>query len=146
MALSEAKPYIGAGFGRTGTRSLKKALEILGHGPSYHMVERLSQPRNIVHWEKAEQNQPVDWNACFKGFQAVFDFPGYRHYQALMAQYLQANVILTERDPNDSWESVLTTIYRAEPGFRQKMLMSFRLPCSVKLRQQIRCFQLTKQV
>src|SRR5689334_16327222 len=30
---------IGAGFGRTGTMSLKLALEQLGFGPCYHMIE-----------------------------------------------------------------------------------------------------------
>ena len=30
---------IGAGCGRTGTASLKRALEILGFGPCYHMYE-----------------------------------------------------------------------------------------------------------
>ena len=30
---------IGAGFGRTSTMSLKKAIELLGKGPCYHMEE-----------------------------------------------------------------------------------------------------------
>jgi hypothetical protein len=35
---------IGAGFGRTGTMSLKLALEQLGFGPCYHMTEVFKDP------------------------------------------------------------------------------------------------------
>ena len=35
---------IGAGFGRTGTLSLKVALEELGFGPCYHMTEVFENP------------------------------------------------------------------------------------------------------
>ena len=38
MSKSNTVEVIGAGCGRTGTASLKKALEILGY-PSYHMIE-----------------------------------------------------------------------------------------------------------
>ena len=35
---------IGAGFGRTGTASLRSALERLGFAPCYHMFEVVAQP------------------------------------------------------------------------------------------------------
>lgn len=39
-----AYQIIGAGFGRTGTASLKLALEQLGFGPCYHMTEVIEHP------------------------------------------------------------------------------------------------------
>ena len=41
---------IGAGFGRTGTHSMKSALELLGFGPCHHMVEVLSNPGQLARW------------------------------------------------------------------------------------------------
>ena len=39
---------IGAGFGRTGTMSLKVALETLGFGPCYHMIEVFRRPEHAA--------------------------------------------------------------------------------------------------
>lgn len=41
---------IGAGFGRTGTESLKRALEMLGYGPCYHMYEVLPRQERVDMW------------------------------------------------------------------------------------------------
>jgi hypothetical protein len=48
---------IGAGFGRTGTMSLKVALEELGYGPSYHIVEVFENPAHIELWNAAAQGE-----------------------------------------------------------------------------------------
>ena len=61
---------IGAGFGRTGTYSLKTALEMLGVGPCYHMVEVFENPSHIETWQAAGEGQPVDWRALLQGYQA----------------------------------------------------------------------------
>ncbi len=53
---------IGAGFGRTGTMSLKVALEELGFGPCYHMIEVFGHPEHLGFWEAAWHGQPVDWD------------------------------------------------------------------------------------
>lgn len=56
---------IGAGFGRTGTMSLKVALEQLGFGPCYHMVECLPKgPEHYRLWEEAVAGK-ADWDAIF---------------------------------------------------------------------------------
>jgi hypothetical protein len=44
---------IGAGFGRTGTMSLKVALETLGFGPCYHMIEVFEHPEHVGFWQAA---------------------------------------------------------------------------------------------
>ena len=102
---------IGAGFGRTGTMSLKAALELLSLGPCYHMVECL--PRGPAHWQKwidAANGNP-DWNALFEGFESTVDFPSCSSYKALAAHYPDAKVILTVRDPERWFESTQETIF-----------------------------------
>ncbi len=101
---------IGAGFGRTGTMSLKVALEQLGFGPCYHMVECLPKgPRHWQHWVDAIEGRP-DWDALFEGYASTTDFPASTSYKALAEHYLQAKVILTVRDPERWYDSTQETI------------------------------------
>ncbi len=58
---------IGAGFGRTGTTSIKAALEELGFGQCYHMSEVLTHPAHVAVWSAALAGQPPDWPAFFTG-------------------------------------------------------------------------------
>ena len=103
---------IGAGLGRTGTLSLKTALEMLGFGPCYHMQELiLNHPEHVDTWVDALHGRPVDWQHFFKEYQATVDYPGCNYYQALMAVYPEAKVILTVRDPEKWYESAYQTIY-----------------------------------
>ncbi len=137
---------IGAGFGRTGTLSLKQALEELGFSKCYHMVELLNNPHHVQYWEEANQGKPVDWNTLFEGYQATVDFPGYRHYKALMQYYPQAKIILSVRDFEKWHESVYQTIYQAGPSLGEKIWMSLKLPFSPKLRKLIRIFKMASAV
>lgn len=104
---------IGAGLGRTGTLSLKAALEELGFGTCYHMIELLSHPEQVRFWEAASRREPVAWDEMFQGYQAVVDYPGCRYYRELMECYPEAKVVLTVRDPDRWYESALATIYQA---------------------------------
>ena len=66
---------VGAGLGRTGTHSLKLALEQLLGGPCYHMVEVFGRPDDIAVWQDAVDDEPVDWNALMHGYAASVDWP-----------------------------------------------------------------------
>ena len=102
---------IGAGFGRTGTMSMKAALEQLGFGPCYHMVECLPRgPQHWQHWVDALTGQP-DWAATFEGFHSTVDFPACTSYKALAGAYPDAKVILTVRDPEQWFASTQETIF-----------------------------------
>jgi hypothetical protein len=103
---------IGAGFGRTGTMSLKVALETLGFGPCYHMTEVFTHPEHVELWRAATQGKPVAWEQIFDGYRATVDWPGCTFYAQLMQRYPDAKVILTVRDPQKWYESVYNTIYR----------------------------------
>lgn len=109
---------IGAGFGRTGTLSLKLALEILGFGPCYHMREIIPfRPLRAKGWYEASQDRPVDWPALLRGYQATVDWPACHFYRELLAAYPEAKVILTVRDPELWYRSVLATIYPSAQNF-----------------------------
>src|SRR5689334_16944208 len=81
---------IGAGFGRTGTASLKVALEELGFGPCYHMSEAFQHPEHSEIWEAAAQGQQVDWEKIFANYQATVDWPGCIFYEQFMGKYPHA--------------------------------------------------------
>jgi Sulfotransferase domain len=102
---------IGAGFGRTGTMSLKVALEELGFGPCYHMIELFEHFEYVEWWEAAVRGEPVDWEELFRGYRATVDWPGAAFYKELMERYPEARVILTVRDPERWYESAQSTIF-----------------------------------
>ncbi|WP_420631020.1 sulfotransferase family protein [Candidatus Leptofilum sp.] len=108
---------IGSGFGRTGTLSLKAALEILGFAPCYHMQEVIKRPSHIKKWQQIADNQPVPWDDIFANFEAVVDFPASIFYQELLAAYPTAKVIHSVRDPERWYDSTAETIYRAAENF-----------------------------
>ncbi|KAK3257444.1 hypothetical protein CYMTET_33468 [Cymbomonas tetramitiformis] len=88
---------IGAGFGRTGTDSLKMGLLKLGYGDCYHMTEVPGKPGHEVLWLEAAEGNP-DWERLFKGCKAAVDFPASSFYEELAAQYPDAKVIVSTRD------------------------------------------------
>lgn len=102
---------IGAGFGRTGTTSLKAALEELGFGPAYHMTEVFTRPEHVGFWEAASRGEPVDWSGFLSGYGVAVDWPACAFYQELMEAFPDAKVILTLRDPDRWYESTRATIY-----------------------------------
>lgn len=108
---------IGAGFGRTGTMSLKAALEELGFDKCYHMREVLEHPRHVPTWIAAGEGRAVDWDKLFEGYQAIVDWPGCTFYQELMQRYPDAKVLLSVRDPEKWYASALNTIYRLHRTF-----------------------------
>lgn len=105
---------IGAGFGRTGTMSLKVALEELGFGPCYHMTEVFAHPEHVGSWEAAARGEPVDWEELFHGYRASVDWPGAAFYREQMERYPDAKVILTMRDPERWYESARGTIFNIQ--------------------------------
>lgn len=102
---------IGAGLGRTGTTSLKAALERLGHGPCYHMTEVFAHPEHVPFWEAARRGEVVEWETVFSGYRAAVDWPAAAYYETLLHAYPEAKVILTVRDPDSWYESATSTIY-----------------------------------
>ncbi len=106
-----ALEIIGAGFGRTGTNSLKLALEQLGFGPCHHMFEVRENPALLPDWEAAENGEAIDWHQVFDGYRSQVDWPGARYWRELAATFPDAKVILTVREPQGWFDSVQATIW-----------------------------------
>jgi len=109
---------IGAGFGRTGTLSLKAALERLGFEPCYHMMEVIGVRPGVNDGHVDTWNdfvcggRPMDWHRLFAGYQACVDFPTCAYYRELMAAFPDAPVVLTVRDAGvwaESWAAIHET-------------------------------------
>jgi hypothetical protein len=105
---------IGAGFGRTGTLSLKLALEQLGFGPCYHMMEVLKNPSAAGQWEAAADRKPVDWEEVFKGYRATVDWPAATFWRELSEAYPDAKVILSLRPAAAWFASTQATIFKPD--------------------------------
>ncbi|MCK9894233.1 sulfotransferase family protein [Frankia sp. AgB32] len=104
---------IGAGFGRTGTLSLKLALEKLGFGPCHHMDEVLARRDSIPAWTAAAEGHPTDWDEMYAGYRSTVDWPGALFWRELSGHYPSARVILTVRDPEAWYSSVENTLLRS---------------------------------
>lgn len=103
---------VGAGFGRTGTHSLKVALEQLLGGPCYHMVEVFGHPDHVPLWHDAMLDKPVDWDTVFDGYVATVDWPGGAVWRSISAAYPDAMVLLsTRRSADEWWKSASNTIF-----------------------------------
>lgn len=130
MALS----VIGAGFGRTGTLSLKGALETLGFDPCYHMIEVMQHGFGGL-WNDIVHGGTPDWKAVFKGYQATVDWPACNYYRELADLYPDAKVLLSLRDADKWYDSCQNTIFRAmrmerpdaPPNLKTQMSMARKL-------------------
>lgn len=107
-----ALDIIGPGFGRTGTSSLKTALEHLGFGPAHHMFEVRDNPANLPHWQALARGEKPNWNDVFRGYRSQVDWPGARYWRELAAFYPDAKIVLTVRDPDEWYDSVSATILK----------------------------------
>lgn len=102
---------VGAGFSRTGTSSLKEALEILGFGPCYHMHEVFLKPEHVPVWASASTKAP-DWRQLFHGYASAVDAPTCHFWEQIHTAFQGSKVILTERDHDDWYDSFYATVYQ----------------------------------
>ncbi|GAA0341299.1 sulfotransferase family protein [Actinoallomurus spadix] len=104
---------INAGLGRTGTTSLKVALERLGFGPCYHMFDIVGSEERLKQWEEivCEGRRP-DWGAVFDGYTSAVDGPCAIYYREVMAAFPDAKMILTVRDAERWYQSTYDTLYQ----------------------------------
>ena len=129
---------IGAGYGRTGTLSLKAAFEELGFGKCYHMKELIMDPSPVNEWFNALNKKPTNWDLVFDGYHSAVDFPVCAYYKELMDKYPEAKVILTVRDPEKWYHSAVNTILNLSPPASMMLKLFLQAPFSKKRRNQIR--------
>jgi hypothetical protein len=114
-----ALEVIGPGFGRTGTASLKQALERLGFGPCHHMEEVFAHPEQVAYWQAVVAGRKVVWDEVFAGYRAQVDWPGAHAWRALAAAYPDAKVILSVRPEASWWTSFSATIGKLMSSYTQ---------------------------
>jgi hypothetical protein len=136
---------IGLGLGRTGTLSLKQALEELGFGPCYHMDTLLKQPGDVDYWNEIEQTGKTSFDKLFANYGSAVDFPTVAYHPDLLRQYPDAKCILTVRDENEWYRSAQATILQAEPSLAEKIAISVKLPFSRRHRKLLKVFRLTEK-
>jgi hypothetical protein len=110
---------VGAGLPRTGTNSLKTALESLLGGTCYHMAEVFQRPEDVDVWRAAARGEGLDWTAFPSGCVAAVDWPASIFWRELAAAHPDAVIVLTTRDnPAQWWESCDATILPFARGDR----------------------------
>ena len=110
---------VGAGFGRTGTLSLKNALEQLGVGRCYHMFE--VYPPQVPLWQRAwdeSAGTQFPWEDIFDGYACAVDWPACQFWRVLLDAYPESKCVLTVRDPSNWYDSVRKTIYEGSKRMR----------------------------
>ena len=130
-----ALKVIGTGFGRTGTNSLKLALEVLGFGQCHHMFEVRDNPEQLPFWQQAAIGETPDWDEVFTEYQSCVDWPSVRYWRELYAHFPDAKVIHSVRAEQSWLKSVYNTIYPAmqkrhefEPGaYRDRLEMAYEI-------------------
>ena len=114
-----ALQMIGAGLGRTGTSSLKSAVELLLGVRCYHMVELHGRPEDLPRWEGALAGESLDWETIFGEFGATLDWPAASFWPELAAAYPDAPVLLSRRETAASWwtsmEKTIVPVLRGPP-------------------------------
>ncbi len=120
-----AMRVVGAGLGRTGTHSLKLALERLLGGPCYHMVEVFPHPEHVPVWHAAARGEKVDFPALLSGYVAAVDWPASAFYEEMAEAFPDAIVLLSLRDAASWWKSADATIFE---GLRRQIARGENTP------------------
>jgi hypothetical protein len=105
---------IGAGFGRTGTMSLKAALERLGLGPCFHMIDLIREPEPLPYWQAAANGEQVDWTEALDGWESTIDWPGCTYWEQMAETWPDAPILLSVREPEAWYRSTLNSIHEAK--------------------------------
>jgi hypothetical protein len=108
---------IGAGFGRTGTMSIKAALEQIGFGPCYHMKIAIYRAHHLRLFMRAWNGNKVNWKRFFRRYNSVVDWPTCCFYKELMLEFPDAKILLNIRDPEAWYDSMFETIWAIQPAF-----------------------------
>ncbi len=105
---------IGAGFGRSGTTSLRQALRMLGYDPCYHMQTALTRLHTKFWIDAAARTragEAVDFRDFFRSYRATVDWPSCEFYKELMQTFPDAKVLLNVRDPDAWYDSTVETLW-----------------------------------
>jgi hypothetical protein len=118
---------VGAGLGRTGTLSLKGALEKLLGGRCYHMAEVFARPEHVAVWHAAARGEMPDWTTFLSDYTAAVDWPASAFWPELAQAFPDALILLSLRDSQSWWESASSTIFtERRSGFEDAAFDAWR--------------------
>lgn len=138
---------IGTALGRTGTKSLKLAIEQLLGGKCFHMIELLANTKRLTYLKKGHKNGNYDWDALLNGYIATVDYPTCLFYEDLLVKYPEAKFIHTQRDSESWYASVRETIYRGKPkNAKDIMRLVWNMIRSSDMRKVAPVFQFNDQL
>jgi sulfotransferase family protein len=120
---------IGVGFGRTGTLSLKTALERLGAGPCAHMIPLIGDEERSALFTRAVEGDEASLDKALDGYRSTVDWPGVYFWRQLIEKYPDAKVLLTVRDPEKWYASAERTIWAATNAPTPPGMEKFREMC-----------------
>ncbi|KAJ6502942.1 P-loop containing nucleoside triphosphate hydrolase protein [Mycena vitilis] len=118
------------GYPRTGTDSMRAALEILGYGDVHHMMCVFANPPEAEMWAEAIRARffgrgtpygRAEWDQLLGHCQAITDTPGAIFAADLISAYPDAKVILTNRDPDKWWTSFSQSIGAITASWRYRL-------------------------
>ncbi|MEA2330329.1 MAG: hypothetical protein QOH58_467 [Thermoleophilaceae bacterium] len=92
--------------------SLKAAIEELG-SPCFHMIDLIvgeNRERDLAHWVKVANGEPVDWEEVFEPWEATVDWPACSRWEELVEAFPDAAVLLNVRDFDGFYKSCASTI------------------------------------
>jgi hypothetical protein len=117
---------VGAGLPRTGTSSLKTALERLLGGRCHHMSAIPGHPFDLgAGWDRALAGDTPDWAQLLEGYVAAVDWPAATFWRELSAANPNALVLLSVRASAEAWwqsaeATILPVARRAQaPSWRE---------------------------
>jgi len=110
---------IGSGFGRTGPKSLKAALERLGYGPCHHMHEVVENPGQVQHWQRLAAGGQVEWAEVFADYNSQVDWPGAHVWRELAEAFPRAKIVHTVRPEEKWWASFNKTIGKLMARYKE---------------------------
>ncbi len=105
---------VGAGLYRTGTKSLKAALEVLLGRPSYHMAEVFIHPEHVATWHNAALGNMPNWHEFLKNYDATLDAPAAYFWPEISSAFPNALVLLSVRSEESWWQSASQTVMKTE--------------------------------
>jgi hypothetical protein len=127
---------VGAGLGRTGTASLKLALEVLLNGRCYHMLEAFERPQDTAVWHAAVRGEPVDWSAFLYEYTASVDWPACAFWRELSEANPDALILLSTRNSATAWwasmeRTIVPTLKRPVPSDQYAMARHRQMVCEL---------------
>ncbi len=119
---------LNAGLGRTGTTSLRAALETLGYAPVFHTNSLFDSLEDTALLTAALAGRRIDWHTFLTPYRSA-DWPAAFFYKDILRAHPEAKVMVSVRDPGGWFESLTEALEQMRklelPSPRMKQAREF---------------------